>query len=132
LSVDSKKTKRVILCSGKVYYDLKAKVAEAKLEGVALIRLEQFYPFPAAEVAAALKAVGAQSIAKLAVCWVQEEPRNMGAWSFVRDNWDKDWGFLHYVGRPASAAPAVGSLKRHQQEQARVIMEALGLDGGTE
>jgi 2-oxoglutarate dehydrogenase E1 component len=79
-------------------------------------------------VAAALKAVGAQSIAKLAVCWVQEEPRNMGAWNFVRDNWNNEWGFLHYVGRVASASPAVGSLKRHQAEQAKVIAEALGIE----
>jgi 2-oxoglutarate dehydrogenase E1 component len=106
---------------------LLAKVNEAKLEGIALIRLEQFYPFPAAEVAAALKAVGAKT-----VCWVQEESRNMGAWSFVRDNWNKEWGFLHYVGRPASASPAVGTLKRHQAEQGKVIMEALGLEGGVE
>jgi 2-oxoglutarate dehydrogenase E1 component len=125
--IGGKKPKRVILCSGKIYYDLLAKVNEAKLEGIALIRLEQFYPFPAAEVAAALKAVGAKT-----VCWVQEESRNMGAWSFVRDNWNKDWGFLHYVGRPASASPAVGTLKRHQAEQGKVIMEALGLEGGVE
>ncbi|HEX2859548.1 MAG TPA: 2-oxoglutarate dehydrogenase E1 component [Alphaproteobacteria bacterium] len=117
------KAKRVILCSGKIYYDLTAKIAEAKIEDTAVLRLEQLYPFPVTELAEALTPLKTKT-----VVWAQEEPRNMGAWQFVRDNWNNDWGFLHYAGRPASASPATGTLKRHQTEQAKVIAAALGIE----
>ncbi len=125
----SKKVKRAIICSGKVYYDLYEMREKANIMDIALIRLEQFYPFPA-------KPLGAE-LAKYAdtdVVWCQEEPENQGAWSFVdrriegvlRDIKHKASRPL-FVGRPAAAAPATGSLKEHNREQAKLLSEALML-----
>jgi 2-oxoglutarate dehydrogenase E1 component len=116
-----KQAKRVVLCSGKVYYDLLAKREADKRTDIALIRLEQLYPFPAEAIAKALAAFKPKE-----VLWVQEEPRNMGAWQHVREYWNQDWGYLHYAGRPASASPAVGTTSRHNAEQAEVLAMVFG------
>src|SRR3546814_463164 len=125
--VDGKKVKRVVVCSGKVYYDLWQERAQRKIDDVALIRLEQFYPFPQ-------KTLGAE-LAKYPdadVVWCQEEPYNMGGWFFVDRRIEAVLATLGrkgarpvYVGRPESASPATGSLKRHNAEQARLVDEAL-------
>src|SRR5579864_4450124 len=108
---------RVLICSGQVYYDLLAAREERKLQHVAIARLEQLYPFPGTELKDILDRYPALSD----VVWVQEEPRNMGAWRFVHEQLqpilDSSQRVLRYVGRPASASPSAGSLKRHQQEQ---------------
>jgi 2-oxoglutarate decarboxylase len=117
---------RVIICSGKVYYDLMAEL-EKKNEGrIAILRLEQFYPFPQALLQQWLASF---SQAK-EVLWVQEEPQNMGGWSFMRPRLEsllREGQELRYVGRAASASPATGSYTIHQLEQAQVVKEALGL-----
>jgi len=114
---------RVVLCSGKVYYDLLA--AREKSGGrAALVRIEQLAPFPAAELRAELDAFpGATDFV-----WVQEEPRNMGAWAHVEQHFADGGGprTLRYVGRPASASPATGSTEVFHEEQERLIAEAFG------
>lgn len=113
-----KKATKVVLCSGKVYYDLLARREADKRSDVALIRMEEFYPWPEKELAAALAPHKARD-----VFWVQEEPRNMGAWAHVREYWNEGLGYLHYIGRPASASPAVGTTVRHNAEQAAIVDE---------
>ena len=128
--LDPDKVSRVVLCSGQVYYDLAQAREERKSSSVAILRLEQIYPFPAEEVEEALSAYPANA----EVIWSQEEPRNMGAWRSVQDSLqpmlDSSGRTLHYVGRAESASPAAGSLKRHQQEQAELIgnVFATGVD----
>jgi 2-oxoglutarate dehydrogenase E1 component len=115
-TAEPKTIKKVVICTGKLYYDLAAKREETKRTDVALIRLEQLYPFPAAELERQLKIYGVRD-----VVWAQEEPRNMGAWAHVREYWGDSMGYLHYVGRPASASPAVGTTKAHAAQQAEII-----------
>ncbi|HYW83682.1 MAG TPA: 2-oxoglutarate dehydrogenase E1 component, partial [Spirochaetia bacterium] len=105
------KAKRLAFCSGKIYYDLLAAREERKDLSTAIIRVEQLYPFPAAKLAAVLRAYKAAT----EVVWVQEEPRNRGAWLFMRERFSEELPdvTLSYVGRPASASPATGSHSRH-------------------
>ncbi|HEX2059528.1 MAG TPA: multifunctional oxoglutarate decarboxylase/oxoglutarate dehydrogenase thiamine pyrophosphate-binding subunit/dihydrolipoyllysine-residue succinyltransferase subunit, partial [Thermoanaerobaculia bacterium] len=120
----SGEVKRVILTSGKVYYDLKAARDKANAN-VAILRLEQFYPFPQALLVDALR--GYPNATDLV--WVQEEPRNMGAWPFVNERLASILGpnqKLHYVGRPLAAAPATGSHHRHEEQQKALVEKALG------
>ncbi|MEX2262473.1 MAG: multifunctional oxoglutarate decarboxylase/oxoglutarate dehydrogenase thiamine pyrophosphate-binding subunit/dihydrolipoyllysine-residue succinyltransferase subunit [Bryobacteraceae bacterium] len=124
-SLDPQRVSRVIFCSGKVYYDLLAARAERKASHAALIRLEQLYPFPHGPAQDALMRYPVTS----EVLWVQEEPRNMGAWRFVREQiqpmLDPSRRTLRYVGRAESSSPATGSMARHQQEQAHILDESL-------
>ena len=122
-SVQAKDIKRIVLCSGKIYYDLMAGREEANRKDVAIIRLEELHPLPTKELAKVLKKYKTDEI-----CWVQEEPRNQGAWTFLLDNLWAKLGIPapRYIGRAASASPAVGSAKRHAEEQARIVEEALG------
>jgi 2-oxoglutarate dehydrogenase E1 component len=113
------RVKRVLICSGQIYYDLAAAREEKKADNITILRLEQIYPFPAAAIAEML--VKYPSSAE--IVWVQEEPRNMGAWHFVQDQLRPM--AVRYIGRVESASPATGSLKRHQQEQAEIIEAAL-------
>ncbi|MCP5405820.1 MAG: 2-oxoglutarate dehydrogenase E1 component [Pseudomonadaceae bacterium] len=122
-----KKPKRVVLCSGKVYYDLAARRAEMNAAHVALLRVEELYPWPADEIAQILKVYGCKDI-----WWVQEEPRNMGAWWYVQENWQRDWGFLHYAGRPTSASPAAGTTRMYQAEQNAILDTIFGSAGKQE
>ncbi len=123
--VDAKPVTRVIFCSGKVYYDLLAAREERKAGHVALIRVEQLYPFDAEQARDML----ARYSPTAEIVWAQEEPRNMGAWRFMRESFepllDATGRELRYVGRPESASPATGSGKRHQEEQAALIDDAL-------
>ncbi|HEV8571116.1 MAG TPA: multifunctional oxoglutarate decarboxylase/oxoglutarate dehydrogenase thiamine pyrophosphate-binding subunit/dihydrolipoyllysine-residue succinyltransferase subunit [Actinoplanes sp.] len=115
--------KRVLLCSGKVYYDLYQARAERGITDTAIIRMEQLYPLPVEE----LKAVLAQYPNTEDFAWVQEEPANQGAWSFVALNLLEhlEGVRLRRISRPAAAAPAVGSAKLHAAEQAALIEAAL-------
>ena len=125
-SVKAKAVKRVVLCSGKVYYDLMAgrdRFAKAA-DKVALVRVEQLYPLPLADIK---KILGAFSN-KAEICWVQEEPRNQGSWSFMLDNLQSQLGRpLTYIGRVAAAAPAVGSPQRHMEEQEAIVKQVFDL-----
>jgi multifunctional 2-oxoglutarate metabolism enzyme len=115
--------KRVLLCSGKVYYDLYQARAERGITDTAIIRMEQLYTLPVEE----LKAVLAQYPNTEDFAWVQEEPANQGAWSFVALNLLEhlEGVRLRRISRPAAAAPAVGSAKLHEAEQAALIEAAL-------
>ena len=129
---DPSEATRHILCGGKVYYDLVTALEDAKRrDEVAITRLEQFYPFPTEEVEAEFERYADAD----ETVWVQEEPENMGAWSFVRPRLDGLLEEMHgsceqriqYVGRPASASPATGSAKVHDREQEQLVGEALDL-----
>ncbi|MBT5433440.1 MAG: 2-oxoglutarate dehydrogenase E1 component [Rhodospirillaceae bacterium] len=122
-----KDMKRVVLCTGKVYYDLLEKRDELGLKDVTFIRLEQIAPFP---LDALQEAVNYYPKAKFV--WCQEEPRNMGAWNFVRDKIDQaleagelKMKQLQYVGRPEAASPATGFIRVHEREQDALVTEAL-------
>ncbi len=122
--------RRMVLCSGKVYYDLLATKSERKAGAVELIRIEQLYPFPAK---ALKEALGRHRDAE--VVWCQEEPQNMGAWTFMAPRLEgvlEEIGAKYrrprYVGRPEAASPASGLLRRHNEEQAKLVDEALSLD----
>ena len=127
-SLNPKKVKRVVLCSGKVYYHLLEAREEKGIEDVALIRLEQLYPFPEEELKAALEPFVKS---KLQVVWCQEEPMNQGAWYSSQHHMRRvihelmPKAYLEYVGREASAAPAAGYMSIHIEEQTRFVDEAL-------
>ena len=120
--VDKAKVKRIVVCSGKVFYDLQTAREKANDERVAIIRLEQFYPFPTA----ALKEIFSAYPNANQLVWCQEEPKNMGGWHFVADRLK---GLMNaeprYVGRSASGSPATGSYVIHELEQKKLIDEAL-------
>lgn len=121
------KIKHVILCSGKVYYDLLDKRREEKLDRVAIIRLEQLYPFPGPELNKILKPyINARTLV-----WCQEEPKNQGAWDFAKPRLpamlEREW-YLHYVGRESSSVPAVGSAKLHAIQQKELVERAVLYD----
>ncbi|MBS3895379.1 2-oxoglutarate dehydrogenase E1 component [Silanimonas sp.] len=123
-AADAKKTKRVIVCGGKVYYDLVEDAEKRGLSDVALVRVEQLYPFPRAELTAELKRFGKAA----EVIWCQEEPQNQGAWYQIRHHLDaclQKGQTLSYAGRGRSAAPACGHLSQHNIEQAALLEAAL-------
>jgi 2-oxoglutarate dehydrogenase E1 component len=124
------KVKRVVLCSGKVYYDLLAERRERGVQDVAILRLEQLYPFPEAMLSEALRAYKNAEL-----IWCQEEPANMGGWTFVDRRLEAVLAKLNikakrpaYAGRVEAASPATGLAKTHAAEQAALVREALGLD----
>jgi len=123
LSRPAEKVRRVILCTGKVYYDLAEQREAAKREDVAILRLEQLYPLRHETLQAALSAYAEGT----PVCWVQEEPANMGAWFYLRTQFSDTlfgkWPFSG-IARVPSASPATGSHRRHKQEQAEIIARA--------
>jgi 2-oxoglutarate dehydrogenase E1 component len=117
--------KRILLCSGKIYYDLASYRAEHRRDDVAIVRIEQLYPTPVGALAAALERYPSGTPA----AWVQEEPINMGAACF----WSQQFGaqlFKRFpastVARPPSASPATGSASRHKEQQAKLLAEAFG------
>ncbi len=125
------KIKRVVMCSGKVYYDLLEERNARRLDDIYLMRFEQFYPFPAIS---ALKEL--QRFENAEMIWCQEEPKNQGGWSFMEPN--LEWVLermkakhnrLRYVGRSASASPATGLAAQHKFQQAALIDEALTIEG---
>jgi 2-oxoglutarate dehydrogenase E1 component len=124
-AVDMSRVTRVVFCSGKVYYDLLAARDKNNANHIALVRLEQMYPFPEQQINDVLMRYPLTA----EVAWVQEEPLNMGAWRFM-----SDWFApllaptrrkLQYIGRAESASPATGSKKRHDQGQADLVSTAL-------
>ncbi len=119
------KARRVVLCSGKVYYDLLATREAAEVTDAAILRVEQLYPLHAARLRALVEGYGAVED----VCWVQEEPKNRGAWSFIAPRLAEllPGRTIRYAGRPASASPATGSLRYHRETQAALVRDALGV-----
>lgn len=118
------KIQKLVFCSGKVYYDLKKGLEESKNDSIAIIRVEQLYPFPDKEIK---EAIGIFSNAKSFV-WAQEEPKNQGSWHFLQDRLESllpNNSRLGYAGRKESASPAAGHLKIHNKEQADLVKEAL-------
>ena len=123
--------KRVVLCSGKVYYDLLEERDARGIEDVYLLRIEQYYPFPAHSLINELERFkGAE------VIWCQEEPKNQGAWSFIEPN--IEWVLTRikakhtrprYVGRATSASPATGLASQHKAQQEALVNEALSIEG---
>jgi 2-oxoglutarate dehydrogenase E1 component len=119
--------RRIVLCSGKVFYDLNAARKKSNDEKVAVIRLEQFYPFPEKRLREIFKSY--QGATQLV--WAQEEPKNMGGWTFVEPrlmNMLPSCQRPYYVGRAASASPATGSYTIHEMEQRRLVDQALTED----
>jgi len=116
------KVTRVVLCSGKIYYDFRKHALYETTENVAVVRLERLYPFPAKE----LRELVTSYPNLKEIVWAQEEPRNMGAWRFLARplsspkvvGWDKE---PLYIGRPYAASPAEGSTYQHALEQERII-----------
>jgi len=120
--------RRVVLCTGKVYYDLLQERRDRGIKDVALLRVEQLYPFPVNSLGRVLAPYKTAD-----VIWCQEEPENMGAWSFIDRRLEKVLNGLSirakrpaYVGRKEAASPATGLAKVHAQEQATLVREALG------
>lgn len=122
--IKPEKVRKIVLCSGKVYYDLLAKRREDKIEDIAIIRIEQLYPFPYDELQAEL-----QKYKKTKeIIWCQEEPKNQGAWFITRERLlgclQKDQE-LNYAGRPPSAAAAAGYPALHKKQQMELVNEAM-------
>jgi 2-oxoglutarate dehydrogenase E1 component len=105
-------TRRVLLRAGKISHELAARREERRIEDIALLRVEQLYPFPRQALLAEL-----DRAPRADVVWIQEEPRNMGAWSLVLQRFQDLARPIRYLGRPESASPATGSYRRHQLEQ---------------
>jgi len=123
-NADARKVKRVVLCSGKVYYDLLEDQTKRGQDDVAIIRVEQLYPFPRVALAAELKKYGKAAD----VVWCQEEPQNQGAWYQIRHHLQAclaDGQSIHYAGRARSASPAAGHMADHIIEQQKLIADAL-------
>jgi 2-oxoglutarate dehydrogenase E1 component len=121
---DKSNIDRLVICSGKVYYDLYKQRQDDEVENVAIARLEQYYPFPDRDVGDILEMYSHIDD----IVWCQEEPENMGGWTFVMPrimDQLKDNQSLRYVGRQASASPAAGQAKIHKAEQDKLINEAL-------
>jgi 2-oxoglutarate dehydrogenase E1 component len=130
MEIADDKVRRLVLCSGKVAYDLMEARAEAKLEDVSIVRLEQLYPFPGEPLAVRLKRMtGLQE-----VVWCQEEPKNNGAWFFVESRIEEALSEAghkgmrpSYAGRDVAASPATGLAKKHAEQQQALVALALGL-----
>ncbi|ORE91614.1 2-oxoglutarate dehydrogenase E1 component [Aurantimonas sp. 22II-16-19i] len=126
--VPNDRIKRVVMCSGKVYYDLYEEREKRGIDDVYLLRLEQLYPFPAKALITELS-----RFKQAEMVWCQEEPKNMGAWSFidpylewVLDHIDAEKRRVRYTGRPAAASPAVGTMANHLKQLADFLEDALG------
>jgi 2-oxoglutarate dehydrogenase E1 component len=129
--VTDDKIKRVVACSGKVYYDLLEERDARGIDDVYLLRVEQFYPFPAKAMTTELK-----RFPNADVVWCQEEPKNQGAWTFIEPNIEWVLGRIDtkakrptYAGRAASASPATGLASQHKAQQTALVDEALTMEG---
>lgn len=125
------KIRRVVMCSGKVYYDLLEERDARGLDDVYILRIEQFYPFPAQALVKEL-----ERFKQAEMVWCQEEPKNQGAWSFIEPNIEWVLGRIKarhgrplYAGRPASASPATGLARAHKEQQQALVDEALTIKG---
>jgi 2-oxoglutarate dehydrogenase E1 component len=118
--------RRVLLCSGKIYFHLQLVKQKEQVGDAALVRVEQLYPFPQKEIQAIL----ARYRHATQVSWVQEEPRNRGAWLFMRDRIEpllSEGVVMQYYGRDEAASPATGSMQVHRIEEEEIIGHALDL-----
>jgi 2-oxoglutarate dehydrogenase E1 component len=125
-ALDGTKVERVVLCAGKVYFDLLEKRRELKLDSAAILRVEQLYPFPED----ALRQELARYPKTRELVWCQEEPQNQGAWFASQHHLRAVAGIdmpLRYAGRAVSASPAAGSHAVHVREQHALVTEALGI-----
>jgi 2-oxoglutarate dehydrogenase E1 component len=127
-NLEARQVTRLLFCSGKVYYDLLEARRKHRLDNIAIVRIEQQYPFPREEVGAAIN----RYPNAIDVVWVQEEPRNQGAWSYMQSRRNLKGILtsehrLEYAGRPYSASPAVGYLHVHREQQKALVAEALQL-----
>ncbi|MCX8224668.1 MAG: thiamine pyrophosphate-dependent enzyme, partial [Sulfitobacter sp.] len=129
--VSDDKIKRVVMCSGKVYYDLLEERDARGIDDIYLLRFEQFYPFPAQS---AVKELNRFKNAEMV--WCQEEPKNQGAWTFIEPNIEWVLGRINathtrpvYTGRATSASPATGLASQHKAQQAALVDEALTIEG---
>lgn len=121
LPADPGKVERVVLCSGKVYYDLAAKKEALGADNTVLIRVEQLYPLHTEKI----KRIAGSCPNLKRIVWCQEEPKNMGAWFYMAMRLRELFGCnIHYAGRPESASPAVGSLAVHRLQQAELVSRA--------
>ena len=124
-SINPNSVKRMLVCSGKVYYDLVHARRDRKVDNVAIVRVEQLYPFAHKSFVAELR-----KYPKLSeVVWVQDEPQNQGAWYYVQHHLYENMSAgqkIGYAGRPPSASPAVGYLAKHQEQQKAFIEQAFG------
>lgn len=111
--------RKILLCSGRIYYDLDARRKELDARDVAIVRLEQLYPLPVDELAAELASLGGAPI-----CWVQDEPENQGAWPFLALNLFPQFGGVTLISRPASASPATGMGWRHREQNEAILEQA--------
>ena len=125
---NNKEIKKVVMCSGKIYYDLIEAREKAKIDNIIFIRIEQLYPFPAKTLANLLK-----KYEKAEFIWCQEEPKNMGAWNTVRNYIDRTLEIIYftkdkvkYVGRKASSSTATGNLNKHLAQQKEILEKVLG------
>jgi len=118
-TVKAKDVKRVILCSGKIYYDLEEAREKDKIKDVAIVRIEQLHPLPIKQIKAILGGFG-----KAEVVWVQEEPENMGYWNYILRLLYKELP-MEVISRKSSASPATGYNKVHVEEQKNIIAKAL-------
>jgi 2-oxoglutarate dehydrogenase E1 component len=125
IAIDPEQVTRVVFCSGKIYYDLLAARESRQANHVALVRIEQLYPFAESDANDVLMRYPLST----EVVWAQEEPRNMGPWRFMQEQIQPLLAptsrVLRYVGRAESASPATGSGRRHQEEQAAITDEAM-------
>ena len=118
---DPAPVRKIVFCCGKVYYDLVAARAAKQVDDIAIVRIEELYPFPDQAVTDLL----ARYRENAELIWCQEEPRNMGAWRFVYSYFKGLSRVIQYAGRTRNASPAVGSSKRHAEEQKRLVEDAL-------
>ena len=131
--IEDSKVRRLVLCSGKVAYDLMQRRDEAGLDDVSVVRIEQLYPFPGEPLAVRLERMTNLET----IVWCQEEPKNNGSWFFVdrlieeaATKAGKDGMRPCYAGREVAASPATGFASRHQVQQEALVNIALGLNGG--
>jgi 2-oxoglutarate dehydrogenase E1 component len=118
-----KKVKQVLFCSGKIYYELLARRTQTKQPQTAILRIEQFHPFPSQPVKDIVSTLSKPVLWN----WVQEEPENMGAWQFMRPRLEEITGEkIRYIGRKASASPATGLSRIYRPDQAAIIDQAMG------
>ncbi|WP_338521310.1 2-oxoglutarate dehydrogenase E1 component [Candidatus Legionella polyplacis] len=125
--IEEKKINKIILCCGKIYYEIFNRIKERSIINIHLIRLEQLYPFPKKEILDEIDKFSSVNT----VVWCQEEPKNQGAWSYIKINLEeylriRDKHFV-YIGRDCLASTAVGNFQRHIVEQKKIIEDAINL-----
>jgi 2-oxoglutarate dehydrogenase E1 component len=120
-SCGKESSRRIVLCTGKIYYDLLDMQEKNNIDNITLVRLEQLYPFPYKELEKALK-----NSKESAIVWCQEEPKNQGAWSHVSPLLRELLGIdAQYIGPLERSSPALGYAHRHQKEQTAILRKAL-------